>query len=104
MIGNTIIFRQYGKTSSGFRDYDKVKEVEGLVVDAWTDVSGSVKGESLFGFGDVKGDTQSRRMYKVEYQMYEGGSKYYEDIEDYLLIRVVKLAKVVMFDEKIIMN
>jgi hypothetical protein len=100
MIGNTIEFHDYTSrhiTKDIRREPDKL---EGLVVDAFTEVSGSVSGSSEvflgFGGGKTSGQTKSKRMYKVEY--YETWDKkkkhkYYKDIHAWQLIRIIAFAK-----------
>jgi hypothetical protein len=96
MIGNTIIFRLYKETTGGFRDYSTPAiEVEGLVLDAFTKIDGSIKGESFLGFGEVKGNTASTRMYKVQYKdPYVGHimGLYIKDIRHTDLVRIVNMA------------
>lgn len=94
MIGNEIIFSEYDK------EYNQI-QVEGLVVDAFTEISGKVKGENFMGFGDVSGRTESKRKYKVEYYHSWDTTKqhkYYKDIFDWQLIRVTKLAGTITVD------
>jgi hypothetical protein len=98
MIGNTIKFRYYPTGAHGFRDYNKAEEEEGVVVDAFTEITGSVKGESIFGFGEVSGDTKCRRMYKVQYTVYN--SQYFTTIHDSQLISIVRFAHEVVLGEK----
>lgn len=71
MIGNIVTFNHdakefvsvmYGKKE---KQDDYFATVTGLVVDAYTDVSGSMKGSSAFGFGDASGRTRSDRTYKI---------------------------------------
>lgn len=90
MIGNTIKFMYYLT--------DTIKEErEGIVVDAYTNVTGTVSGkyESILGFGEGRttGSTKSKRIYKVEYIYPYTQKKIYIDVADYLLIEVVKFAK-----------
>lgn len=68
MIGNTILFKYH---SFGiYSDSDDGKELEGIVIDAYTEVSGGVSGSSGsllgFGSGSVKGKTKSDRIYIVQ--------------------------------------
>lgn len=106
MIGNTIIFRIYETSYSGFIDWSKpAKEVEGLVIDAFTKVTGSVEGDGILGFVEVKGRTDSKRMYKVQYYEQWDSKKEYPrltDITDSYLVRVVKFAEVPPGYEKIV--
>lgn len=97
MIGNEIEFKDYD-----FSRYDSKKEPEvltGIVVDAFTKVTGHTKGsaESFLGFGSgsVSGNVDSNRMYKVEYSSSWDTRKkhrYYKDIHAWQLIRIVKFA------------
>lgn len=74
MIGNTIEFLYFD--FSNFSDYERKKSNEerktiGLVVDAYTEITGSITGKSEtflgFGSGDTTGDTKSKRKYVVQY-------------------------------------
>jgi hypothetical protein len=97
MIGNKIKFAEYTYSGSTHTR----EEHEGLVVDAWTDVSGTVSGKTDvflgFGEGKVSGRTQSNRMYKVQ-------TKYgsFKDIRAGMISEIVEFAKLIVIDEKII--
>lgn len=96
MIGNKIEFHYYEKYSSKREPIKKI----GLVVDAYTEITGrtSGKSESFLGFGEgnISGSTSSNRMYKVEYfQEYDKEHKnpYYTDIHDWQLIKIISFIK-----------
>lgn len=59
MIGNTVRYRTY-LNGHGFMDG------EGLVVDAYTEVSDYSKGEGILGFSASEGSTSSTRKYRVQ--------------------------------------
>lgn len=122
MIGNTIEFLYYAHDEYGFefvlsrpelRD-KKPDTLTGLVVDAFTNISGSVTGrsESMFGFGSghTSGSTKSNRKYKVEfYAKWDTEKKNvkYHDIDAWKLVRIVKYANAreqEKHEEKIIDN
>ena len=93
MIGNRIKFKETrwdGTTHT-------TKEREGVVVDAFTEVSGSVSGTgaSILGIGSSKtaGNTSSRRKYKVEYYADYDTKKerpIYEDISAFQLVKIIQ--------------
>jgi hypothetical protein len=94
MIGNTIEFKDYWRDSS-----DKLHTdiYQGLVVDAFTEVSGTVKGsgkyDSFLGFGegksDVYGKTESKRIYKVQVkEKYLEGFKFY-DVKANMMTKII---------------
>lgn len=85
MIGSKILYRHYPKY--GPNKYE-AQQYEGLVVDAFTNVSGTTKGDVFLGFGDVNGDVKSRRMYKVQYHDSLGFQ--YENISDSQLIKILE--------------
>lgn len=93
MIGNTIIYKQ----RSEIGNYEW--ETEGLVVDAYTEVSGQTKGDSAFGFGEVRGNVRSSRMYKVQVYYKHSDSYTFVDIRAYQLVRIVKFANQVTEDK-----
>lgn len=81
MIGNTVI---YSRTNS----YDfKTEERKGLVVDAWTNVSGSIKGEG---------------MYKIQFTI--GDKKFFDEVPSWRIKEIVSFAKMVQLDEKVIIQ
>lgn len=85
MIGNTIKFRNIDSSYN-------VEELEGLVVDAFTDISG--KNETFLGIGG--GETKSRRMYKVmhyrKWDLNKSFSPSFTDIRDTSLISIIAFA------------
>ena len=84
MIGNKILFKSWVSY-----EYDFC-EKEGIVVDAWTEVTGTIKGDVFIGIGDVKGETKSKRVYKVEYKKYvDSKHVYYENIKDWQMIKII---------------
>ncbi len=97
MIGNIIEFHYHDFSA---RSTDRKPEIiTGLVVDAFTKVSGSVSGrsESFLGFGEgtTSGKTDSKRMYKVEF--YENWDTHkriikYEDIYAWQLVKIISHA------------
>lgn len=103
MIGNRI---KYSKWNFDYPEDSPLRreEKEGLVVDAFTEVSGYVSGSSDsflgFGSGSVSGSTNSRRKYIVEYDLY--GYKRYEKIDFNQIDSIIEYAKLVVLDEKII--
>lgn len=96
MIGNLIKFYHYEWIGSDYKRH----EDKGIVVDAYTKVSGSSKYESLFGFGEGKGETKSIRIYKVQCQI--GTHIYFKDIEHTSLIEVLEFNCKEIKDEKIL--
>lgn len=102
MIGNKILFVYYDWSEYGITHRDHSKEppiIKGLVVDAFTDIKGSVSGRSssFLGIGDgsVSGSTKSKRMYKVEYfSEYDKEEKdpQYTDIHDWQLRKILSFA------------
>jgi len=103
MIGNRIKFKKYSFRTLGSTHQLHDTQEEGLVVDAWTDVSGTVSGKTEvflgFGEGKVSGSTKSKRMYKVECGK---TFKYYQDIEANMITEITEFAKLVVIDEKIV--
>lgn len=85
MIGNKIKFRLSEFIGSKY----ETNEFEGIVVDAFTDVSGFFQSSSFLGFGEGNGKTNSNRMYKVEFLRY-GHSKWYVDIYSHQLIEILE--------------
>jgi hypothetical protein len=86
MIGNTIEFIDL----ENYHNSNKKTKI-GLVVDAFTDISG--KSASLFGFGE--GKTQSKRIYKVLfYDEYDSSKKFpqFIDIPDWCLKKIISFA------------
>ncbi len=85
MIGNTIRFRNIDSSYN-------VEELEGLVVDAFTNISG--KNETFLGIGG--GETKSKRMYKVMHHNKWDTSKFlppkFTDIPDTSLISIIAFA------------
>lgn len=79
MIGNKVIFTYLDDK------YNRI-EVEGLIVDAYTDISGSVSGkqQGMFGFseGSTSGSTKSERMYKVLYYSEWDADKKHQRFKD----------------------
>lgn len=85
MIGNRIKYRSWQAWKMEYG------EEEGIVVDAWTETKGTVKGDVFILIGDVKGNINSRRMYKVEKTLKHTGVKIYEDIWASLLVEVLEV-------------
>lgn len=108
MIGNKIEFIYFDK----YLKDDKGEYKEGIVVDAFTKVSGTITGNSEvflgFGGGVTSGSTSSNRMYKVEFfGKYDMERKYptLTDIHDWQLKRIISFAndsKQEINEEKII--
>lgn len=97
MIGNRIHFKHY----KDYRIDNKGEILEGLVVDAFTKVTGKTTGSASnflgFGEGSVSGNTNSNRMYKVEfYELWDTNKKHlmYEDIDARMLVKIVSFAGV----------
>ena len=95
MIGNRIKYRKYF-TYNGETNYNLE---EGLVVDAYTKVSGSMSGSGgvFLGFGDSKmsGNTRSDRYYKIQISYVNNEGKtivYYTDISAGCLHEIVSFA------------
>lgn len=95
MIGNKIKYREY-LTYGG---EVKFNIEEGIVVDAYTKIDGSMsgKGASLLGFGEssMRGKTDSTRMYKIEMSYINREDKrvvYYKDIPANRLEEIVSFA------------
>lgn len=93
MIGNTIKFFIIKYDS----DHNSYKETfTGLVVDAFTEVKGNIKGSSSgalsFSSGSVSGTTDSNRIYKVQYKTYDGGNTYFINIRDWQLDEIIAFA------------
>lgn len=93
MIGNKIEFVWYG-----YDGCQKGKEYTGIVVDAFTEVSGEISGNSGtflgFGSGETSGKTRSKRMYKVEFYGERDREKKYVKYED---IYASQLKKIISF-------
>lgn len=89
MIGNTILFRHYD------HNFEK-SEKTGLVVDAFTEITGNVSGVSVFGFGETEGKTASKRIYKVEFKNYD-----WSKIVEYVNIRESQLISILVNVHKI---
>lgn len=96
MIGNKIEFNYYGDKYSTNRE---AKKLTGIVVDAFTNVSGRISGSNEvflgFGGGTTSGSTESKRMYKVEcYEEYDTEKKHvqYKDIFDWQLNKIISFA------------
>lgn len=98
MIGNKILFRWYDSPTGYTRP---IPEKEGIVVDAWTEVTGSGKGEVFIGFGDAKGEVKSRRYYKVEFKRWE-----YSDPDgfDYINILESSMIKILQKATEVTIN
>lgn len=90
MIGNTIKFRDTSSRWVG-NSYIQLKDcpiMEGLVVDAYTEITG--RSEGAFGFSE--GKTCSDRKYKVQYNYCDTGTKFFMDIYASQLTEIVKFA------------
>jgi len=95
MIGNTIKYREYftygGETKFNIK--------EGVVVDAYTKIDGSMsgKGAAILGFGEssMRGKTDSTRMYKIEISYINQKDErvvFYQDIPASRLHEIVSYA------------
>lgn len=88
MIGNTIEFLFYDWGNTYDINSDKKREdriTTGIVVDAFTDISGVVSGRS--------GKTESKRMYKVQYShFFQHDNPLYIDIHSWQLCKIIKFA------------
>jgi hypothetical protein len=91
MIGNTIefVFIDFNDNERHLKPLSDKQDVRiGLVVDAFTDVSGSMSGksESFLGFGEgrMSGSTKSKRKYLIEsFENWDQGKKHPILIEIY---------------------
>lgn len=99
MIGNKIEFLHYD--FSNRHDYKSERTREdrltvGLVVDAFTEVTGKVSGKSEvflgFGGGKTSGNTKSNRTYKVEYLDKYLNTIKYINIQDWQLVKIISYA------------
>lgn len=69
--------------------------ITGIVVDAYTNVSGSMKGENFLGFGEATGSVDSRRMYKVMIlDRQDKKTSRFIDVSSRALVEVIELAPV----------
>ena len=100
MIGNKIEFLHYD--FGNYSDYERNRTREdrlriGLVVDAFTEVKGSMKGSSEvflgFGGGTTSGHTDSKRKYKVEYTEKYSDTPRYIDIQDWQMVKIISFAR-----------
>lgn len=103
MIGNSIIYISHKWHGAEYKSEKK----QGIVVDAFTKISGNIKGDSAFGFGDIKGRTNSERMYKVMYyESWDSDRKYprFEDISADSMSEILKFGNNYFdfVDEKIV--
>lgn len=96
MIGNKIEFVWYGDKYSNNKE---PKNYIGIVVDAFTNVSGRISGSSDvflgFGGGKTSGSTENKRMYKVEfYEDWDTQKKcvQYKDIHDWQLKKIISFS------------
>ena len=98
MIGNTIEFVYYDwdNISSVIHEKGEPKKYIGLVVDAYTEITGKISGSNEiflgFGGGSTSGTTNSKRMYKVQfYEDWDTDKKYikYKDIYDWQLRKII---------------
>lgn len=96
MIGNTIKYRKITWIGS---DYLK-EERTGLVVDAYTEINGYSKSESILGFGSGKGKTESKRIYKVQFQYSHSKEIFFEEVNHNSLIEIVKFGNNQQTEEK----
>lgn len=78
MIGNTVLFALI--TNNNFEE-SKTSEVDGLVIDSWTDTH-----------TDLEGKTKSIRKYKILFNVIED-YQHFVIIDEWQIIRILKLAK-----------
>lgn len=101
MIGNTIKYKFKKLLSTSFFEF----EGEGVVIDAFTNVSGHTTGrsESFLGFGEgrISGNVNSERTYIVEKTL-STGAKIYTEVPSSGLVEITAYAKYQVMDEKII--
>lgn len=97
MIGNKIEFIYYDWNN--YSSDNKGEEHIGIVVDAFTKVTGTIRGSNdVFlgiGGGSTTGNTDSKRMYKVEFNEKWDTEKQctkYKDICDWQLRRIISYA------------
>ncbi len=90
MIGNTIEFIYWEDI---LKSRDEITAT-GLVVDAFTKVTGNISGGSIFGFGETTGSTDSNRVYKVLYYSSWDDKKQYPRFQD---IHAFQLKKIISF-------
>lgn len=84
MIGNKIKYYEFSWADGKYVRLEK----EGLVVDAWTEISSEYKSSSFLGIGDAKGKVESKRIYKVEHRVL--GTVFYKKVPDHNLIEIVE--------------
>jgi hypothetical protein len=97
MIGNTIKYRKLTWIGSDYTQEEKT----GLVVDAYTEITGKSKSESILGFGSGTGKTESKRIYKVQFQYEYSKQIAFEEISHNCLIEIVKFGNIQQTEEKI---
>lgn len=91
MIGNTIEFIYWEDILTSREN----KTATGLVVDAFTKVTGSVSGGSFLGIGETTGSTDSKRVYKVQfYESWDSQKKciQFKDIEAWQMKKIISFA------------
>lgn len=94
MVGNTVEYNQWYRFG---RFQNPPEKLIGIVVDAYTDVSGSIsgKGSYFLGIGDssTSGSTKSKRKYKVMYYNKYDSEKqhqYFDTINESDVIRIIE--------------
>jgi len=96
MIGNTIeyIFHDWKYKTTG----EKGELRKGIVVDAFTEVKGSVRGKSEYflgiGEGHISGTTDSVRIYRVQFYKEWDREKKFVEFND---IHIWQLKKIISF-------
>lgn len=95
MIGNTIRYMHYYFINNTLTSEERV----GLVVDAFTEVKGTVSGsvDMAFGFGSgsTSGSTKSNRVYKVMfYEKYDTEKKLqkFDNVKDNFVSAIIEFA------------
>lgn len=88
MVGSSVTF-------SIFNDKHEYITLKGVIVDAYTDITGSVSGksENAFGFGSGKttGTTESRRVYRVMHHPEWDTEKTYQRFTDVHINAIQKI-------------
>lgn len=99
MIGNKIEFLHYDFSNHSERESNRTREDRlrvGLVVDAFTEVTGRVSGKSEvflgFGGGKTSGNTNSKRNYKIEYFEKHLDKPRYINIQDWQMVKIISFA------------